>query len=84
MNLHDSKFKRDVQGKVAPPLWPAHSGPLSRKECLPAPVCSSRRFQRTVMFTPVLIRSLFQCIYILLRTWLSSLETISWLLLYVS
>ena len=32
MHLHDSKFKRDIQGKVVPPLRPTHSGPLSRKE----------------------------------------------------
>lgn len=47
-------------------------------------MCSSRRFQRAITFTPVLICSLFQCIYILLCTWLSSLKTISWLLFYVS
>ena len=46
--------------------------------------CSSRWFQRTVTFTPVLICSLFQCIYILLCSWLSSLKAISWLLLFVS
>lgn len=25
MHLHEAKFRRDIQGKVAPPLWPAHS-----------------------------------------------------------